>query len=109
MVVTVTETEMEETEMEDTADHAKKIHERDSTKATAMKRILASCEDTRSTGHYSVCLVVGFSSVFLPFSNRGKRFFDTNFTKVVLPSPNTCKHHDPPYCFHRIQKANHSW
>jgi hypothetical protein len=78
------------------ADHARKIHERDSTKATATKRILARSEGTRSTGHYPVCLVVGFSSVFLPF-NRGKRSLDAISTKVVLP-------HFDLHCPHWIQK-----
>jgi hypothetical protein len=93
-VVTATEIEMEATAA--AADHARKIHERDSTKATATKRILVRSEGTRSTGHYLVCLVVGFSSVFLPFINRGKRFLDAISTKgsiassrPSLPSPNT--------------------
>ena len=67
-------------------DHAKTNHGRDSTRVTVTKRILASCEGTSGTGHYWVCLVVGFSSVFLPFINRGKRFFDAESSKVVLPS-----------------------
>jgi hypothetical protein len=37
-----------ETEMEDmVADHEKKTHEKDSTRATVTKRILANCEDIR--------------------------------------------------------------
>ena len=79
---TATETEMEDTE----AAHAMTIHERDSMKAMATKRILAKYEDTRvQRGIIRFVLRwVSRSSVFLPFNTRGKRFFDTVFTKVVF-------------------------
>ncbi len=77
---------MIETEMEDTvADHGKKTHEKDSTKATDTKRILVSCEDIRCSGTSFGLSCGGFPeySVFLPFITRGKRFFDAISTKVV--------------------------
>lgn len=73
-------TETEETEMEeDTAvDHAKMTHEREATKATATKRILANCGDTKKQQDIFGLSCGGFLeySVFLPFFTRGKRFFD---------------------------------
>ncbi len=76
---------MIETEKEDTvADRGKKNHEKDSTKATGTKRILASCEDIRCSRTSFGLSCGGFLeySVFLPFITRGKRFFDIS-TKVV--------------------------
>jgi len=68
-----------ETEMEDTAaDHGKKTHEKDSTRATVTKRILASCEDIRRSRTLFGLSCGGFLeySVFLPFITRVKRLFD---------------------------------
>lgn len=68
----VTETEMEDME----AAHGMTTHERDSTRATATKRILANCDDTRvRRGIIRFVLRWVFRSlVFLPFITRGKRF-----------------------------------
>ena len=80
---------MIETEMEDTvADHGRKTHGKDSTRATDTKRILASCVDTRRSRTLFGLSCGGFLeySVFLPFITRGKRFFDVFdaiSTKVV--------------------------
>jgi hypothetical protein len=67
------------------AAHAKTTHERDNTKAMAMKRILAKFEGTKvQRGIIRFVLRwVSRSSVFLPFITRGKRFFDAVFNKVV--------------------------
>jgi hypothetical protein len=77
-------------ETEDTVDdHAKRIRENEKETATDTTRILANCEDIRSTERQWVCCCGGFLeySVFLPFITRGKRFPEAISTKVVLPSP----------------------
>lgn len=74
--VEMAEMEAETAEILVTIDHhAKTSPANASTKATATKSLatLASLGGTRSL----VCLRVGFHQfVFLPFNNRGKRFFD---------------------------------
>jgi hypothetical protein len=68
-----------EIEMEDmVADRARRIHEKDHTNQTAMKRILANCEDIRCNRTSRGLSRGGFLeySIFLPFITRGKRFFD---------------------------------
>jgi len=82
-------------EVDTEAVHAKTIHEKDSMKAMATKRILAKFEGTRVRRGIIrfVLRWVSRSSVFLPFITRGKRLFDAVFTKVVsalvlyLPMP----------------------
>lgn len=67
---------------------------KDLTRAVATKKILANCGDIRcseasfglSCGGFSEC------SLFLPFINRGKRFFDVLCRKVMLPSPTTSRY-----------------
>ncbi len=67
------------TEMEGmVGDLAKMIHGREPTKAMGTRKILASCEDIRSGKTAKGLSCGGFLeySIFLPFTNRGKRFFD---------------------------------
>jgi hypothetical protein len=74
-----------ETEMEDTvADHEKKTHEKDSTRATVTKRILVNCEDIRCSRTLFGLSCGGFLeySVFLPFITRGKPY---GFSKLFPP------------------------
>lgn len=81
---------MIETVMEATADdHEKTTHEKDSTRETVTKRILASCDDIRCSRTLFGLSCGGFLeySVFLPFITRGKRFFDTISTQGSMPSP----------------------
>jgi hypothetical protein len=66
-----------ETETEDMVDgHEKMTHGKDSTRAAATKRILASCGDIRCSRTLFGLSCGGFLeySVFLPFITRGKRF-----------------------------------
>jgi hypothetical protein len=78
MGVTVIETvETGATETEDTVDdHERRTREKDSTRATVTKRILASCGDIRCSRTLFGLSCGGFLeySVFLPFITRGKRF-----------------------------------
>lgn len=74
------------TAIERAADQEMTTHERDHTKAMAIKRILASCEDTKRTRRHGL-FCGGFldCSVFLPFITRGKRFFDAISTQGSMP------------------------
>lgn len=77
------------TETEDTVDdHERMTREKDSTRATVTKRILASCGDIRCSRTLSVCLVVGFSSIqsFFP-SSPGVSGFRCYFHQGSMPSP----------------------
>jgi len=92
-----------ETEMEDTvADHGKKTHEKDSTKATVTKRILANCVDIRSSRTLFGLSCGGFLEYpsFIPSSPRGKRYFQQG----SMPSPHLCLQFDLHYS-HRTQTA----
>jgi len=66
-------------EMEDmVGDHERTSHGREATKVVGTMKILANCEDTRCNRTAFGLSCGGFLeySVFLPFINRGKRFFD---------------------------------
>jgi len=98
-----------ETEMEDTvADHGKKTHEKDSTRATVTKRILANCVDIRSSRTLFGLSCGGFLEYqsFIPSSPRGKRYFQQG----SMPSPHLCLQFDLHYS-HRTKQLFHfsSW
>lgn len=94
-----------ETETEDMVDgHEKMTHEKDSTRAAATKRILASCGDIRCSRTLFGLSCGGFLeySVFLPFITRGKPFFDAISTQGSMRSPHLFLRRQ---YFHRSQTA----
>jgi hypothetical protein len=105
MADTATETEM--TDM--VADHAKKIHARDSTKAMGTKRIHVSYAGTR-VNSTSIGLSFGGFQSFFPSSpgvSRYRSYTSAISTKVLLPPPHTCTQFD--LIVFLQQKAFHLW
>jgi len=79
-----TETEIPAVDM--VVDHEMMNRENDHMRATDTTKTPASYEDTRGS-ETSGLSCGGFLEYFLPFINKGKAFFESLFTKVVLPLP----------------------